>query len=71
MRARQLILQTGAGAIMIPKMSAHAGQAVALAPEPPSPNGTALLYKPISSVWEGSDSGLIEVMLNFYPTVPP
>lgn len=56
---------------MMPKMSAHAGQAVALAPEPPSPNGTAQLYKPISSVWEGSDSALIEVMLNFYPTIPP
>src|SRR2546430_1649256 len=69
MRATQLILQTGSGAIMIPKMSAHSGQAVALALEPPSPNGTPL-YKPISSVWEGSDAELIEAMLNFYPTIP-
>jgi len=56
---------------MMPKMSAHAGQAVALALEPPSPSGTALFYKPISSVWEGSDNGLIAVMLIFYPTIPP
>src|SRR5437764_9359024 len=70
MRATQLILQTSSGAIMIPKMSAHSGQAVALAPEPPSPNGKPL-YKPISSVWEGSDAELIEAMLKFYPTIPP
>jgi hypothetical protein len=71
MLATQLVLQTGEDAFMMPTMSAHTGQAVTLAPEPPSPNGTALLYKPISSVWEGSDSGLIELMLNFYPTIPP
>ena len=70
MLATQLVLQTGDDAFMMPKMSAHAGQAVALAPEPPSPNGTPL-YKPISSVWEGGDGELIEAMLNFYPTIPP
>ena len=54
---------------IMPKMSAHAGQAIALATLPPSQNGTPL-YQPISSVWEGSDGALIEAMLNFYPTIP-
>jgi hypothetical protein len=28
-------------------------------------------YVPISSVWEGSDSELLEAIFNFYPTIPP
>lgn len=28
-------------------------------------------YQPISSVWEGSDAGLLETMLTFYPVIPP
>ncbi len=28
-------------------------------------------YEPISSVWEGSDAGLLEKMLAFYPSIPP
>lgn len=28
-------------------------------------------YEPISSVWEGSDAGLLEAMLCFYPTIKP
>ena len=28
-------------------------------------------YNPISSVWEGSDSELLESMLNFYPAISP
>jgi hypothetical protein len=28
-------------------------------------------YKPLSSVWEGSDGELIEAMLSFYPTIAP
>jgi SAM-dependent methyltransferase len=52
-------------------MSTITGQTTVFALEPPpSPNG-ASLYKPLSSVWEGSDSELIEAMLNFYPTIPP
>lgn len=35
-------------------------------------NGTiASTYAPLSSVWEGSDSELIEAMLSFYPTIAP
>src|SRR6266849_6201600 len=68
MRATQLVLQTEEDAIIISKMSA---QTIGTALGPAlSPNG-ASSYEPISSVWEGSDSGLIEVMLNFYPTIPP
>jgi len=56
---------------MMPKMSAHIGQAVALVPpQAPSTNGSAC-YKPLSSVWEGSDGELIEAMLNFYSTIAP
>lgn len=28
-------------------------------------------YRPLSSVWEGSDAELIEQMLEFYPSIPP
>lgn len=28
-------------------------------------------YKPLSSVWEGSDGELLEIMLQFYPTISP
>ena len=28
-------------------------------------------YSPISSVWEGTDAGLPERMLEFYPSIPP
>ncbi len=28
-------------------------------------------YQPISSVWEGSDGELLEVMFKFYPSIPP
>lgn len=28
-------------------------------------------YRPLSSVWEGSDAELIEDMLRFYPSIPP
>ena len=28
-------------------------------------------YRPISSVWEGTDSGLLEAMLRFYPVIEP
>lgn len=28
-------------------------------------------YRPLSSVWEGSDAELIENMLQFYPSIPP
>ena len=28
-------------------------------------------YRPLSSVWEGSDAELIENMLHFYPAIPP
>ena len=28
-------------------------------------------YQPISSVWEGTDGALLELMLGFYPTIPP
>ena len=28
-------------------------------------------YRPLSSVWEGSDADLIEQMLRFYPSIPP
>jgi hypothetical protein len=31
----------------------------------------ATTYEPISSVWEGSDSELLEAMLTFYPTIAP
>ncbi len=36
-------------------------------PEPLPPNG----YAPISSVWEGNDGDLLEVMLQFYPSFDP
>lgn len=67
MREIQLLLQTEEEPIIIPKMSAQA--AVALT-SILSPNG-ASSYKPLSSVWEGSDGELIESMLNFYPVIPP
>ena len=35
----------------------------------PVVNG-ATAYEPLSSVWEGSDSGLLEAMFHFYPTIP-
>ena len=28
-------------------------------------------YRPLSSVWEGSDAALIEEMLRFYPSIAP
>ena len=28
-------------------------------------------YQPISSVWEGNDTDLIETMLKFYASIPP
>lgn len=28
-------------------------------------------YQPLSSVWEGSDAELLELMLSFYPTISP
>jgi SAM-dependent methyltransferase len=28
-------------------------------------------YQPLSSVWEGTDSGLLEAMFEFYSTIPP
>ena len=28
-------------------------------------------YQPISSVWTGTDSDLLEVMLRFYPVIDP
>jgi hypothetical protein len=31
-------------------------------------NGT---YQPISSVWEGTDTELLELMLEFYPSIKP
>ena len=37
---------------------------------PPNGNDTSS-YQPISSVWEGSDGDLLEVMFNFYATIPP
>ena len=33
-------------------------------------NGVAK-YKPLSSIWEGSDAELLEAMLNFYPSIKP
>ena len=30
-----------------------------------------ITYRPISSVWEGSDGDLLELMLSFYPTISP
>ncbi len=36
------------------------------------PNGNgASTYKPISSVWEGTDGDLLEAMFNFYAVIPP
>ena len=32
--------------------------------------GGAPSYKPISSVWEGSDGDLLEAMFKFYATIP-
>ena len=32
---------------------------------------TKTTYRPISSVWEGSDGGLLEEILNFYSVIPP
>ena len=37
---------------------------------PVNGNG-ASTYKPISSVWEGSDGDLLEAMFKFYATIPP
>ena len=69
---------------MIPRMSAQTRQGTLL-PEPngkqrilpgtalahtPSANG-ASSYKPLSSVWEGSDGDLLEAMFKFYATIPP
>jgi hypothetical protein len=34
-----------------------------------NPNGKP--YRPLSSVWEGSDGDLIEAILHFYPTINP
>ena len=35
-------------------------------------NGNSVsTYGPISSVWEGSDSELLEAMFKFYATIPP
>lgn len=31
----------------------------------------ATRYAPLSSVWEGSDGELLELMLQFYPSIPP
>ena len=28
-------------------------------------------YRPLSSVWEGSDADLLEQMLEFYPSISP
>ncbi|MBU0718654.1 MAG: hypothetical protein KJ749_10435, partial [Planctomycetes bacterium] len=28
-------------------------------------------YQPISSVWQGNDAELLEIMLSFYPTIKP
>lgn len=28
-------------------------------------------YEPLSSIWEGSDGGLLEAMFKFYATIPP
>jgi hypothetical protein len=67
MREMQLVLQTEEQPLIIPKMSAQT--AVALAPVL-SPGG-ASRYEPLSSVWEGSDSELIESMINFYAVIPP
>ena len=37
----------------------------------PKSNGTSSpAYEPISSVWEGSDGGLLEAMFDFYATIP-
>ncbi|MFT3883200.1 MAG: hypothetical protein QM703_26555 [Gemmatales bacterium] len=36
-----------------------------------SPNHTQGTYEALSSVWEGSDSELLEAMLSFYPTIAP
>src|ERR1700730_3868452 len=37
------------------------------------PNGSArsLKYRPISSVWEGSDGELLEALRSFYPAIRP
>src|SRR5437016_12756132 len=65
MRATQLLLQTGADAIMIPKMSAQIAAVLTRSPNKPS------TYEPLSSVWERSDGELLEAMLSFYPTIKP
>lgn len=36
-----------------------------------SPSPETRTYSPISSVWEGSDGELLELMLGFYPSIPP
>ena len=84
MRETQLALQREEDAIMIAKMSAQTRQGTPLPelngkqpilpgtalPHTPSANG-ASSYKPLSSVWEGSDGDLLEGMLKFYATIPP
>lgn len=40
-------------------------------PKPTLPAVEFTQYQPISSVWEGSDSKLLEMMLQFYPSIPP
>lgn len=35
------------------------------------PQNGQVTYKPLSSVWEGSDGELLEAMLNFYPSINP
>lgn len=35
----------------------------------PAVNGTT--YRPLSSVWEGADGPLLDLMLDFYPVIPP
>lgn len=67
MRATQLVLQTSDQMLIIPGVSAQV--ATALAPIV-SPNGESN-YKPLSSVWEGTDGELIEAMLNFYSVIQP
>jgi len=37
---------------------------------PVNGNGTST-YKPISSIWEGSDGDLLEAIFKFYVTIPP
>lgn len=37
----------------------------------PQPPAESEQYRPLSSVWEGSDAELLEQMLRFYPSIPP